>query len=78
VQFMTVKPGFYGSPFEKSVLEPLEMFSMAHPNVPIAVDGGITPETAPLARKAGAAILVCGSYILESSDIPKAIQSLST
>lgn len=76
IQFMTVKPGFYGSPFEKSVLEPLEMFSMAHPNIPIAVDGGITPETARLVRKAGATILVCGTYIAKSDDVASALRAL--
>jgi len=76
VQFMTVHPGFYGSPFVHEVLEHIDQFHMAQPHVPIAVDGGITPETAPLVVKAGASILVSGSYILQSNDIAQAIKSL--
>lgn len=42
----------------------------------IQVDGGITSETAQLCVKAGANVLVSGSYIYQSSSLAKGIQSL--
>lgn len=76
VQFMTVHPGFYGSPFVESSVEKIADFHMRHAGVPIAVDGGITPEIAPKVITAGATILVSGSYITHSEDISKAIEIL--
>lgn len=46
------------------------------PPFDIQVDGGITSETAPQCVKAGANVLVSGSYIYESSSLAKGIQSL--
>jgi ribulose-phosphate 3-epimerase len=76
LQFMTVHPGFYGSPFLPEVIENIENFNGKFPHVKIAVDGGITPETAPKVCMAGASILVSGSYIIQSDDIAKAVESL--
>ncbi|HEX2950579.1 MAG TPA: ribulose-phosphate 3-epimerase [Armatimonadota bacterium] len=67
VQLMTVNPGFGGQKFLHSQLPKirrlktwLDELELA---IPIAVDGGITTETAPLAVKAGATILVSGSSV---------------
>ena len=77
IQFMTVKPGFYGSPFIPEVLEKIKLFHGMHPQVAIAVDGAINPDTAAQVCAAGASLLVSGSYIMESSDIPSALNKLS-
>lgn len=78
VQFMTVNPGFYGSPFLPDVLEHIRAFHDTHPHMAIAVDGGITDQTAPQVCSAGASLLVSGSYIINSSDIAASIQKLQT
>jgi ribulose-phosphate 3-epimerase len=42
----------------------------------LSVDGGINKDTAPLAIKAGANMLVSGSYIFGQKDYAQAIESL--
>lgn len=76
VHFMTVEPGFYGSPFENSVLDKISDFHYFYPDKLIEVDGGVNLETAPKLIQAGAAILVSGSYIFESGNIEEAIKNL--
>jgi len=76
VQFMTVDPGFYGSPFVEDVLDKMTDFHYVHPHVPLQVDGGINEETAKKAVEAGATILSSGSYIFKSDDIGEAIYML--
>lgn len=63
ILLMSVNPGFGGQSFIRSVLEKISRVRALIGERPIAleVDGGITPETAPLAVKAGADVLVAGS-----------------
>jgi ribulose-phosphate 3-epimerase len=63
VLVMSVNPGFGGQSFIKSVLPTISACKALIGDRPIdlEVDGGITPETAPLAVKAGANVLVAGS-----------------
>jgi ribulose-phosphate 3-epimerase len=62
---MTVNPGFGGQSFIKAMVNKIaEIRGMvAGRPIEIEVDGGITPETAPLAVKAGANALVAGSAV---------------
>ena len=76
MQFMTVHPGFYGGQFIDDVLGKITDFRESHPDRPILVDGGITPETAIKTLRAGATTLVSGSYIFNSPDPAKAILEL--
>lgn len=76
IQFMTVSPGGYGAEFLPEVLDNVSAFHKQHPEIPIAVDGGINPETAPLAIKAGAQILVVGSYVMMSEDPEGSLRKL--
>lgn len=76
VQFLTVHPGAQGRTFVPEVLERITAFRAAHPNSTIMVDGGITPDTAPQCVTAGADVLVVGSYLVNSSDIPHALEVL--
>ncbi|HRJ69216.1 MAG TPA: ribulose-phosphate 3-epimerase [Beijerinckiaceae bacterium] len=63
VLVMSVNPGFGGQSFIKSVLPTIAACKALIGSRPIdlEVDGGITPETAPLAARAGANVLVAGS-----------------
>ncbi|MBN1954502.1 MAG: ribulose-phosphate 3-epimerase [Anaerolineae bacterium] len=67
IQVMTVNPGFGGQAFIFSQLDKIRrlrrMLDDRGLAVPIAVDGGIDPETAPLVVAAGATVLVAGSSI---------------
>ncbi|MDR9450211.1 MAG: ribulose-phosphate 3-epimerase [Acidimicrobiia bacterium] len=77
---MSVYPGFGGQSFMAEVLPKLEAarkFVDSHGlPVDIQVDGGITAETAPLARKAGADVFVAGTAIFRDPDPVGAVHRL--
>jgi ribulose-phosphate 3-epimerase len=75
---MTVNPGFGGQSFLTSQLEKIRRLRAmtAGRGIRIEVDGGITPETAPLAIAAGATVLVAGSSVFRSPDLAAAIRDL--
>jgi ribulose-phosphate 3-epimerase len=67
VLVMSVNPGFGGQTFIKSAVEKiarLHAMTAGRP-IDIEVDGGITPETAPLVTSAGANVLVAGSAVFK-------------
>ncbi|OGN17273.1 MAG: hypothetical protein A3C88_01810 [Candidatus Yanofskybacteria bacterium RIFCSPHIGHO2_02_FULL_50_12] len=76
IQFMTVHPGSYGRPFLTDMLDKISTFHESHPDLIIAVDGGINPETVHMVHGAGAEIAVSGSYIMNSPDPAKALTEL--
>jgi ribulose-phosphate 3-epimerase len=65
ILLMTVNPGFGGQAFIAAVLEKLKRVKALIGDRPIRieVDGGVTPQTAPLVVAAGADVLVAGSAI---------------
>jgi ribulose-phosphate 3-epimerase len=65
VLLMTVNPGFGGQAFIASVVDKVKRVKAMIGSRPIhiEVDGGITPETAPLVTAAGANVLVAGSAV---------------
>jgi len=67
VLLMTVNPGFGGQAFIPSVVEKVRRVKALIGNRPIdiEIDGGVTPETAPLVVKAGANVLVAGSAVFK-------------
>ncbi len=69
---MTVFPGFGGQSFMGSVLDKVALVRHAIDaralGVDLQVDGGIDPDTAPLAVAAGANVLVAGSAIFGTED----------
>lgn len=77
VQFMTVDPGFYGSPFLPEVLEKIRNFHTQFPGKIIQVDGGINPETVKLVEEVGASQAAVGSYIFKSDNVEKALSDLN-
>jgi ribulose-phosphate 3-epimerase len=64
---MTVNPGFGGQSFIPAIVEKIALLHqmVGGRSIDIEVDGGITPETAPHAVKAGANVLVAGSAIFK-------------
>lgn len=83
VLVMSVEPGFGGQKFMPSALDKLkilkEEITKRGLNTILEVDGGINAETAPLAAKAGADVLVVGNYLFSAEDMllrAKEIKSL--
>ncbi|MBU0705704.1 ribulose-phosphate 3-epimerase [Patescibacteria group bacterium] len=76
VLIMSVHPGFGGQAFIPEVLEKVKWLREHYPNLDIQIDGGINDQTAPLAKKAGANVLVAGSYILKNKNPAGAAQKL--
>jgi ribulose-phosphate 3-epimerase len=77
---MSVHPGFGGQSFIPEVLPKVEAARKwvdSHGLVAdIEIDGGITPETARLARSAGADVFVAGTAIFRAPDPVEAAQAL--
>jgi ribulose-phosphate 3-epimerase len=65
VLLMTVNPGFGGQAFIPAVVEKVKRVKAMIGDRPIhiEIDGGVTPETAPLVVAAGADVLVAGSAV---------------
>ena len=80
VLLMSVNPGFEGQKFIPEVLPKIKRLRSEIMNrkldVDIEVDGGINPETAPKAVKAGASVLVAGSAIFYAKDYAEIIRKL--
>ena len=75
-QFMAVHPGAQGRTFVSGVADRIRLFHANHPHMTLMVDGGITPDTAPLCAAAGATVLASGSYVVKSADPAAAIKEL--
>lgn len=77
---MSVEPGFGGQEFIPAVLSKIEdareWVEKRALSVDIQIDGGITPETAPRARAAGANVFVAGTAIFGDSDPARAAARL--
>ncbi|MGL4495701.1 MAG: ribulose-phosphate 3-epimerase [Beijerinckiaceae bacterium] len=67
VLLMTVNPGFGGQAFIPSVVEKVRRVKamIGERPIDIEIDGGVTPETAPLVAAAGANALVAGSAVFK-------------
>ena len=70
---MTVNPGFGGQKFIHSQIEKTRKLRQMIGDRPIhiEIDGGITPETAPLVAEAGADVLVAGSAVFKGGSVAK-------
>jgi len=75
---MSVNPGFGGQTFIDAQLEKIRRIRRMIGDRPIAleVDGGVSPETAPLIVAAGADILVAGSAVFRGDDYRATIAAL--
>ena len=68
---MTVNPGFGGQSFLKSQVEKVRRLRamIGERPIHIEIDGGVTPETAPLVAEAGADVLVAGSAVFKGGSV---------
>lgn len=77
---MTVEPGYGGQGFIPETLGKIETIRAAaeksNPSLMIQVDGGINDKTAELVKKAGADVLVAGTYLFKATDMSAAVKSL--
>ncbi len=77
---MTVEPGFGGQKFMADMMPKLEMLRKAidesGKDILLSVDGGIDPNTAPVAAKAGARLMVAGSAVFKG-DIKENVQAIN-
>lgn len=75
---MTVNPGFGGQAFLRDQLPKIAQVREMIGSRPIAleVDGGITPDTAPLVVQAGAGVLVAGTAVFAAPDRAAAISAM--
>jgi ribulose-phosphate 3-epimerase len=76
VLVMTVEPGWGGQKFMQDMMPKVETLRKLKPKLNIEVDGGIDTTTAPIAKKAGANVLVAGNAIFGKKDRVAAIQAL--
>ncbi|MBC7228632.1 MAG: ribulose-phosphate 3-epimerase [Thermoflexales bacterium] len=81
VLVMTVNPGFGGQVFIPTMLpkiaEVRRMLDEVGSAAELEVDGGINPETAPMAVRAGARVLVAGKAIYDAGmEVAAAIRAL--
>ena len=67
ILLMTVNPGFGGQAFIHAVVEKVRRIKKMIGDRPIdiEIDGGVTPQTAPLVVEAGANVLVAGSAVFK-------------
>lgn len=82
VLVMSVEPGFGGQKFMTCAVTKLEKLSKEIKNrglnIELEVDGGINAETAPIAVKAGATVLVAGSYIFSAEDMRARVKEIKS
>ena len=80
VLVMSVEPGFGGQKFMHSALDKLTALKNECEkrglNIDLEVDGGINGETAPLAVKAGANVLVAGNYIFSAENMAERVREI--
>ncbi|MEG1886576.1 MAG: ribulose-phosphate 3-epimerase [Oscillospiraceae bacterium] len=79
---MSVEPGFGGQSFMPSSLKKLTLLKEECLRrglfVDLEIDGGINHETAALAAKAGATVLVAGNYLFNSNDLKGTLEYLKS
>ena len=63
ILFLSVKPGYYGSPFIPEVLDKIREFRIACPNVEIGIDGGIKESNIRQVLASGVDVVCVGSAI---------------
>ena len=78
VLIMSVDPGFGGQTFIPESLSRIERLraSLGETGIELAVDGGVTPETAPALAAAGVTTFIAGSAVFGASDRARAIRAI--
>jgi ribulose-phosphate 3-epimerase len=72
---MSVNPGFGGQPFIPTALEKLRqaqrLLAERNPACELEVDGGVNETNAPAIARAGASVVVAGSFVFVEGDSPE-------
>ncbi len=80
ILIMSVNPGFGGQTFipgaVRKLAETKEMIARSGRDIRLEVDGGVDLETARIVADAGADVLVAGTSIFRTPDIPGAVRQL--
>lgn len=80
VVVMSVNPGFGGQSFIKNTYHKVqrlkEIITLNNAKTLIEIDGGVTDENAAKLAKAGADVLVAGSFVFKAEDQPQTIKNL--
>jgi ribulose-phosphate 3-epimerase len=71
ILIMTVNPGFGGQAFIPAMVDKVRRVKAMIGDRPIhiQIDGGVTPQTAPLVAAAGANVLVAGAAIFQGDSV---------
>lgn len=82
VLLMSVNPGFGGQKFIENTIRKVQrlraLIKATGSHALIEIDGGVTTETAPRLVKAGADVLVSGSFVFKSTDPVSIIHALKS
>src|SRR3989338_1327197 len=70
------KIGYHGVELDEQIYEKIKTLRKKYPDLPIAVDIGVSEDTVPLLVAAGATKLVAGSAIFNTDDIIGTIEKL--
>lgn len=78
VQFMGIKTiGRQGQPFERRVLERIRAFRARHPDMPVQVDGGVSPKNAKELVALGVSSLIMGSaFFADPAEAVRAVEAM--
>jgi ribulose-phosphate 3-epimerase len=77
VLFLSVDPGFYGSPFLPEVLEKIRDLRKKHPRLEIGIDGGVKEANIAEIAATGVDAICIGSAIFRAEDPAKAYRRLT-
>ncbi len=66
--FLGVNPGQSGQSFQPAALKKIRAFKAAHPNILVAVDGGVNAGTIPALKATGVDVLCVASAIFGADD----------
>lgn len=77
VLFLSVDPGYYGSPFVPEVLEKVRAFRKKYPRLEIDIDGGVKEGNIAQIAASGVDVICIGSAIFRSPDPAKAYRRLT-
>jgi ribulose-phosphate 3-epimerase len=74
--FLSVHPGYYGSPFIPEVLYKVKAVRKEFPDLIIGLDGGVSKENLPRIREAGVSYACVGSRIFMTPDPEESYREL--
>lgn len=77
VQFMGIeKIGYQGQPFMEKIIEKIQSFKRAYPEIIVSVDGGVNRDSIEALKNAGVDRLVVGSAIFKDGDPAENLEEL--